>query len=75
MALTTAFTSRARDEWTERFAATDACATPVLAYDEASHTRPPRLAQREAFTRSPESPNRRPRPGSRAPAHPGPPAR
>jgi alpha-methylacyl-CoA racemase len=32
------FASRTRDEWTEVFAGTDACVTPVLTWTEASHS-------------------------------------
>ncbi len=34
-AFTEAFAARTRDEWTEVFAGTDACVTPVLTWDEA----------------------------------------
>lgn len=34
--LTTAFASRTRDEWTEIFAGTNACVTPVLSFAEAA---------------------------------------
>jgi alpha-methylacyl-CoA racemase len=44
---TQVFVTRTRDEWAEIFAGTDACVTPVLAFDEvASH---PHLAARETI--------------------------
>jgi alpha-methylacyl-CoA racemase len=42
-----AFAERTRDEWSEVFAGTDACVTPVLAFDEAAHD--PHLGARGAF--------------------------
>lgn len=44
---TEAFLTRTRDEWTETFAGTDACVTPVLDFDEAATH--PQLAARETI--------------------------
>jgi alpha-methylacyl-CoA racemase len=41
------FATRSRDEWAEVFAGTDACATPVLTFDEAAAH--PQLASRSTF--------------------------
>lgn len=47
--LDAAFKTRSRDEWERIFAATDACVTPVLSYDEALEH--PHLAARNTFAR------------------------
>jgi alpha-methylacyl-CoA racemase len=48
------FAQHTRDEWTERFAATDACVTPVLSMAEApSH---PHNAERQTFLRHGQHP-------------------
>ena len=46
-ALTAAFASRTRDEWTEVFEGTDACVAPVLSLRQAAAH--PHLAKRETF--------------------------
>lgn len=48
-ALENAFASRTRDEWAEVFDGTDACATPVLSWEEA--TRDPHLQARGTLAR------------------------
>jgi alpha-methylacyl-CoA racemase len=47
-AIATAFESKTMPEWTEVFAGTDACVTPVLTYAEALHH--PHLRDRGVFT-------------------------
>ena len=44
---TEVFLTRTRDEWAEAFAETDACVTPILAFDEASGH--PQLAARDTI--------------------------
>ncbi|MFD5492997.1 CaiB/BaiF CoA transferase family protein [Streptomyces sp. NPDC127091] len=77
-AFTRAFATRTRDEWTEVFAGTDACVTPVLTFAEATEhphfvargTLPtlggvPQAAQAPRFSRTPPgSPTAPPRPGA-----------
>lgn len=72
---TAVIVSKTRDEWAEIFAGTDACVTPVLAFDEV--TRHPHIAARESiitldgvpqaapaprFSRTPTTKPRSPRP-------------
>ncbi len=71
-ALTTAFGSRTRDEWTEAFADVEACVTPVLDMDEAA--RHPHAEARTAYVAVPDhdglQPAVAPRFGRGAPAVP-----
>jgi len=76
--LTEAFAARPRDEWTRRFAGTDACVTPVLTFGEAAEhphltargtISPvggiPQAAPAPRFSRSvPEEPTAPPEPGA-----------
>jgi alpha-methylacyl-CoA racemase len=46
------FATKSRDEWSEIFTGFDACATPVLSFDEAPHH--PHVVARRALLESPE---------------------